>query len=99
LDNNYRFGYNPEAVIADKIYRNRDNIKFCKALGIRFSGSPLGRPTKDAGLLKKQQHEERTDTKIRKSVEAVFGERKRFYGLGRIISHLEETRLLLLCNY
>ncbi|MDP3488005.1 MAG: IS5 family transposase [Bacillota bacterium] len=33
-----RFGFYPQAVIADKIYRNRENIAYCKALGIRLSG-------------------------------------------------------------
>lgn len=39
-----RFGYDPEAVLADKIYRNRENIQYCKSLGIRLSGPALGRP-------------------------------------------------------
>jgi len=42
-----RFGTYPQAVIADKIYRNRENLAFCKQRGIRLSGPPLGRPTKD----------------------------------------------------
>ncbi len=55
--NNYyrRFGFYPKAVIADKIYRNRKNISFCKSLGIRLSGPPLGRPAKDPDLLKAQR--------------------------------------------
>ena len=86
-----RFGYYPKVVIADKIYRNRENIKFCKSLGIRLCGPPLGRPTKNAELLKKQKNEQRMDAKNRNSVEAVFGEGKRFYGLGRIMARLRET--------
>ena len=39
-----RFGHYPESVHADKIYRTRDNRKFCKKHGIRLSGPPLGRP-------------------------------------------------------
>lgn len=86
-----RFGCYPEAVVADKIYRNRENLKHCKSLGIRFSGPPLGRPTKNVELLKQQRLEERADAKIRNTVEAVFGEGKRFYGLGRIMARLKET--------
>mgnify|MGYP001133751711 CR=1 FL=1 len=86
-----RFGCYPESVIADKIYRNRENIRFCKSWGIRLSGPPLGRPSKNAELLKQQQREEREDAKIRNKVEAVFGEGKRFYGLGQIMARLRET--------
>jgi len=39
-----RHGYYPEVVCADQIYRNRDNIRYCKARGIRLSGPRLGRP-------------------------------------------------------
>lgn len=37
-----RFGCYPEAVLADKIYRNRDNLRYCKEHGIRLSGPRLG---------------------------------------------------------
>ena len=33
-----RTGHYPERVLADQIYRNRDNINFCNSLGIRLSG-------------------------------------------------------------
>ena len=39
-----RTGHYPERVLADQIYRNRDNIAFCSGLGIRLSGKRLGRP-------------------------------------------------------
>lgn len=39
-----RYGFYPEAISADKIYRNRDSLRFCKKHGIRLSGPPLGRP-------------------------------------------------------
>lgn len=32
---------------ADKIYRNRENLSYCKLHGIRLSGPALGRPKKD----------------------------------------------------
>lgn len=86
-----RFGVYPESVVVDKIYRNRDNIAFCKSWGIRISGPPLGRPTKDADLLRKQKREERADAKIRNRVEAVFGEGKRFYSLDQIMARLKDT--------
>ena len=39
-----RHGVYPKVIIADKIYRNRENINFCKDNGIRLSGPRLGRP-------------------------------------------------------
>ena len=42
-----RTGHYPKRVFADKIYRNRDNLDFCKEGGIRLSGPALGRPKKD----------------------------------------------------
>ena len=38
-----RTGHYPERVLADQIYRNRDNIAFCSSLGIWLSGKKLGR--------------------------------------------------------
>ena len=43
-----REGCYPERVLADKIYRNRANLSYCKEWGIRLSGPALGRPRKDA---------------------------------------------------
>lgn len=40
-------GYYPSSVHVDKIYRTRKNRAFCKKKGIRISGVPLGRPTKN----------------------------------------------------
>jgi IS5 family transposase len=86
-----RFGFYPKELYADKIYRNRENLRFCKKNGIRFSGPPLGRPPQDEELLKEQLRQEREDTGIRNAVEGKFGEGKRFYGLDRIMAHLLET--------
>lgn len=86
-----RFGSYPEAVIVDKIYRNRENLKYCKFKGIRLSGSLLGRPPKDPKQLKEQQREERSDAGVRNAVEGKFGEGKRYFGLNRIMARLLET--------
>ncbi len=40
-----RTGHYPERLLADPIYRTRDNRKFCKLHGIRLSGPKLGRPS------------------------------------------------------
>lgn len=41
-----RYEFYPEAVLADTIYRNRDNLWYCKKLDVRLSGPQLGRPSK-----------------------------------------------------
>ena len=41
-----RFGCYPESVHADKIYRTRDKLRYCKKHQIRLSGPRLGRPPK-----------------------------------------------------
>lgn len=86
-----RFGFYPEAIIVDKIYRNRDNLQFCKKNHIRLNGPPLGRPTTDTELLKEQKRQERKDTGIRNGVEGKFGEGKRVYCMNRIMARLRET--------
>lgn len=84
-----RFGYYPEAVLADQIYRNRDNRAFCKEVGIRLSGPALGRPK--AGETKIKERLEYQDMGERNAVEGGFGVGKRKYGLARIMAHLKET--------
>lgn len=43
-----RTGHYPECVLADQIYRARENRNFCKGQGIRLSGPKLGRPSANA---------------------------------------------------
>lgn len=86
-----RHGYYPEAVLADQIYRNRDNLAFCKANNIRLSGPRLGRPAANAQLLKTEKALERLDARMRNAVEGKFGEGKRKYRLNRIFAKLKET--------
>ena len=47
-----RTGHYPERVLADKIYRNRENLKFCKKHNIRLSGPALGRQKRTLRLIK-----------------------------------------------
>jgi hypothetical protein len=84
-----RFGFDPEAVIVDKLYRTHENIQFCKSRHIRLSGPKLGRPKREAD--KKQRRIERLDSKVRNSIEGKFGEGKRCYGLNRIMAKLKTT--------
>ncbi|NMH84033.1 IS5-like element ISBco3 family transposase [Heyndrickxia coagulans] len=90
IENYYnRFGFYPEAILADKIYRNRDNLAYCKSLGIRLSGPRLGRPSKTED--KTLERVARQDASERNAVESKFGEGKRKYGLGLIRARLQET--------
>ena len=86
-----RFGHYPEAVLADTIYRNRENREFCKKLGIRLSGPKLGRPAKDAQVQAEQKKVEKQDHGERNAIEGKFGEGKRVYGLGLIRTRLQTT--------
>lgn len=84
-----RFGTYPKFVIGDKLFRNHDNIKYCKERGIYLNGPRLGRPPKETD--KKQRRLERLLEKIRNAVEGKFGEGKRCYRLGRIMAKRQET--------
>jgi hypothetical protein len=80
-------GYYPKAVLADKIYRNRENLTYCKKNGIRLLGPRLGRPPKETDQAIIRQ--ERKDAAQRSAIEGKFGEGKRVYGLDRIMAHLK----------
>lgn len=68
-----RHGNYPESVIADKIYRNRDNLQYCKLHGIRLNGPKLGRPSKDKKEHLEQRRLEKQEAGLRNAVEAKFG--------------------------
>lgn len=76
-----KYGVYPEAVEADKIFRTRENISYCKERGIKFSGTRLG----------KNAEAEKENASIRNAIEGKFGEGKRKYSLGRIMAKLENT--------
>ncbi|UNO49430.1 IS5 family transposase [Alicyclobacillus acidoterrestris] len=84
-----RFGCYPEAVLADKIYRTRENLRYCKEHGVRLSGPKLGRPPKQVDP--EQKKLEQQDMGERNAVEGKFGEGKRSYGLGLIRARLRQT--------
>ena len=83
-----RTGHYPQRALADKIYRNRENLAFCKQHGIRLSGPSLGRPKKNAIIDKKTEY---ADNAERVEVERTFSLAKRCYGLGRIMTKLDIT--------
>jgi len=90
-----RFGFYPESVHADKIYRNRENRRYCKKYGIRLSGPPLGRPKQvtpgNAEQLKQEKQQHRQDEIDRIAIEGKFGQGKRRFSLARIMAKLART--------
>lgn len=87
-----RTGHYPERLLADQIYRTRDNRNFCKLHGIRLSGPKLGRPslTKQSAKERKQEYQDNTD---RIEVERSFSLSKRCYGMDLIRTKLYDTTL------
>lgn len=81
-------GVYPKRILADKIYRNRVNLAFCKEHNIRLSGPALGRPKKNQVVDKRAEYEDLCDRNI---VEGKFGEGKNTYGLNRIVTKLKQT--------
>ena len=81
-----RYGYYPERVLVDKIYRTRANLRYCAAHGITLNGPRLGRPPKDRTLYDQQKRQERLDAGERNAIEGKFGEAKRRYGLNRVMT-------------
>ncbi|MDC7247499.1 MAG: IS5 family transposase [Sphaerochaetaceae bacterium] len=90
-DYHRRFGYYPQSILADKIYRTRENLRYCKDLGIRLAGPPLGRPPKDDKVYRTMLKESRRDEIDRIPIEGVFGVAKRKYTLDRVRTKLAET--------
>jgi len=84
-----RHGVYPAAILADKTYRNRRNINFCKVNGIRLTGPRLGRPKRDE--IEAERAQAYMDSCERNTVESRFGIGKRRYGLDLIMARLPFT--------
>jgi hypothetical protein len=83
-----RAGHYPKRVLADKIYRNRENLRFCKEHGIRLSGPALGRPKKEETRDRRQDY---ADICERVEVERRISLAKRKCGLGLLTTRLAQT--------
>ncbi len=83
-----RTGHYPERALADQLYRNRNNIKFCQKCGIRLSGRALGRPLTDPEADKKTEYQDNVD---RIEVKRKFSLAKCKFGLGLIRTKLKDT--------
>ncbi len=85
-----RHGCFPERVLADKIYRNRKNLNYCKTRGIRLSGPALGRPRKNEVRDPAITYQDNAD---RVAVERGFSQLKGCYGADLITTKRKETTL------
>ncbi len=84
-----RFGYYPESVHVDRIYRTRTNRAICKERGIRISGPPLGRPP--ANPQPEVIRQQREDERFRNAIEGKFGQAKRRFSLSRVMARLSDS--------
>ena len=90
---NYRkaYGHYPKRVLADTIFRTRENLQYCKEHGIHLNGPKLGRPNPDPALRKQELHLEWIESGERGDIERRFGIDKRCYSLGCITAKLQHT--------
>ncbi len=90
-----RHGCFPKSIHADKIYRTRENLRWCRKNNIRFSGLPLGRPPKECEANKEESARRRrlmrADELDRIEIEGRFGQSKRRYSLNRVMTKLRNT--------
>jgi len=90
------YGHYPERVLADTIYRTRDNLRYCKKHGIHLNGPRLGKPPKDPEIRKQELHLEWLESGERGDIERRFGIGKRCYSLGRITAKLKHTSEIMI---
>ena len=84
------YGYYPAVVIADNIYGTRENRTWLSKLGIRYSGKPLGRPSKQSQT-PYQKSRARKENGERNHVEGKFGQAKNGYNLNKIRARRART--------
>ncbi len=72
----------------DKIYRNREDLSYCKAHGIRLSGPASGRPNKGETGDKAQDYRDECE---RVEVERSFSPAKRECSMEPVTAKLRET--------
>ena len=84
-------GKYPARILADKIFRTRDNLAYCKGHNIRMNGPKLGRPPKDPAVHREQLQMERKESGERSEIEGAFGVGKRRYTLRCVMTRLQHT--------
>jgi hypothetical protein len=82
-------GHYPDEVLADTLYRNRENLKLCKDLGIRICGPKLGRHPKHVNT---EQRRKDTDAENRRgAIERRFAFMKGSLGLDLVNTRTAES--------
>ena len=85
------YGQYPQRILADTIFRTRENMKYCKERGIHLNGPKLGKPYSDPAIQKQQKKLEWQESGERGEIERSFGVGKRRYCLDCIVTKLKET--------
>ena len=85
------YGHYPARVLADTIFRTRENLRYCKKLGIHLNGPKLGKPFADPEEAQKHKKLEWLESGERGEIERNFGVGKRRYSLDCIVTKLKET--------
>ena len=85
------YGHYPARVLADTIFRTRENLKYCKEHGIHLNGPKLGKPFADPAEARKHKKLEWLESGERGEIERNFGVGKRRYSLDCIVTRLKET--------
>ena len=90
-----RYGFYPEAVVADPVYGTQKNRAYLKDKGIRHAGKALGRPKKvteqNREQLKRDKQQRQAEYRQRIPIEGKFGQGKRAYGLNQIQAKTART--------
>lgn len=86
-----RHGHYPMRVLAGRIYRNSENIAFCKKNNILLSGPRLGRPSNDPDASRDQKQLEKQHMIDRIEVERKVSMAKRHFCFDDIFETTEET--------
>ncbi len=85
------FGHYPSRILADQIFRTRENLRYCREHGIHLNGPKLGKPNADPVIRKEELHKEWLESGERGDIERRFGISKRCYSLGRVTAKLQKT--------
>ncbi len=85
------YGHYPARVLADTIFRTRENLRYCKEHGIHLNGPKLGKPFADPEEAKRHKKLEWLESGERGEIERDFGVGKRRYSLDCIVTKLKET--------
>ncbi len=85
------YGHYPQRVLADTIFRTRENLRYCKEHGIHMNGPKLGKPHQDIAERYRQKKPEWLESGERGEIERQFVIGKRRYTLDCIMMKLKET--------